>query len=342
MSETTAAKVISEQELLGLVAKHGMKSEVVQPYFKLDSAEDGFGPVVSINTELVRMERLPIEDGKVGTNRVRNALIMNFANDLSRMDRLLRYEEAKRDTPNRIKIVSEGDSWTQYPVKLKDIVDNLMEEFNVLSLDAAGDKVIKMAQKQEFVQAISKEKPKVFLLSGGGNDFVGEKNGNDNLAAHLEMFDPAKTPEQHFKLSFETQLLASIKAAYLTIIQAAKNAGGPNLHIILHGYDYAVPGFKGGPPKGNANWITRNLEARAITDPEFQWAMVKVLIDRFNTMLGGLVETKVHHVDLRATITTTPNRTAAAQAWFDELHPENAGFKAAASRIATLIKSLPV
>ena len=51
-------------------------------------------------------------------------------------------------------IVSEGDSWFQYPLLLKDTIDHVMNRYAVMSLGAAGDLLNRMADKQEYVRAV--------------------------------------------------------------------------------------------------------------------------------------------------------------------------------------------
>ena len=77
------------------------------------------------------------------------------------------------------KIVSEGDSWFQFPVLLEDVTDQLFKPFAVdgyavFSLGAAGDLLENIINEDEITQAIEAEKPEVFLISGGGNDLVAD------------------------------------------------------------------------------------------------------------------------------------------------------------------------
>ena len=68
-------------------------------------------------------------------------------------------------------LVSEGDSWFQYPIKLEDTIDHLYAKgFAVRSLDAAGDTLENMLKDREYVDAIGEAKASIFLFSAGGND----------------------------------------------------------------------------------------------------------------------------------------------------------------------------
>ena len=73
-----------------------------------------------------------------------------------------------------LRIVSEGDSWFQYPFLLDDVIDQLFDQFAIFSLDAAGDLLQDMKKQDELSGAITAEQPQVVLLSGGGNDLLGD------------------------------------------------------------------------------------------------------------------------------------------------------------------------
>src|SRR5690606_30178967 len=76
---------------------------------------------------------------------------------------------------DKIRIVTEGDSWFNYPTKLKDVVDHLFDEFSIFSLCYGGDWLSNIYQEREYLTALRLYKPDVFLISGGGNDLVGNK-----------------------------------------------------------------------------------------------------------------------------------------------------------------------
>ncbi len=79
----------------------------------------------------------------------------------------------KTQSKNKIVLV-EGDSWFEYPLFLRDITDNLVDEKNlaVYSLASGGDWVANMISGGEYQQEYLALKPDVFILSGGGNDIV--------------------------------------------------------------------------------------------------------------------------------------------------------------------------
>ncbi len=78
--------------------------------------------------------------------------------------------------PNNKVVLMEGDSWFEYPIFLRDITDNLMmhENLAVFSMASAGDWVSNMIANHQYQFEYQKLKPDVFIISGGGNDILGD------------------------------------------------------------------------------------------------------------------------------------------------------------------------
>ena len=111
--------------------------------------------------------------------------------------------EGFRREEDHVVILAEGDSWFQFPRvylqidPVKDILDWLIEDkkFAVCSLAAGGDWLSNIFHSGEYIEQLPKVSPDVFLLSGGGNDLV----GNNRLAIMVinpRMEDP-KRIEDH-------------------------------------------------------------------------------------------------------------------------------------------------
>ncbi len=81
-----------------------------------------------------------------------------------------------RETNTNIVAVAEGDSWFEHPL-LHDIIDHINREKNiaVFSLAYAADWLENILYQGEYVDMLSVIKPDVFLVSGGGNDLLGDK-----------------------------------------------------------------------------------------------------------------------------------------------------------------------
>ena len=65
----------------------------------------------------------------------------------------------------------------QYPLLLKDTIDQLIDRDNfqyaIYGLSEAGDLLSNIVREDEISEAIERENPDVLLISGGGNDMVG-------------------------------------------------------------------------------------------------------------------------------------------------------------------------
>jgi len=78
--------------------------------------------------------------------------------------------------PNNKVVLVEGDSWFEYPIFLKDISDHLESKPNlaIYSLAHGSDWVANMVSNLQYEYDYVKIKPDVFIISGGGNDLVGD------------------------------------------------------------------------------------------------------------------------------------------------------------------------
>ncbi|MFN0037259.1 MAG: caspase domain-containing protein, partial [Saprospiraceae bacterium] len=99
--------------------------------------------------------------------------ILTGANYWSNFRRNRHYAKMARKNPHLPKIVSEGDSWFQHPM-LDDVIDNVGRFYPTYCLAAAGDTIRNYFAKNEIAGAVKKVRPTVLLLSGGGNDILGE------------------------------------------------------------------------------------------------------------------------------------------------------------------------
>ena len=72
-------------------------------------------------------------------------------------------------------ILAEGDSWFQFPICVKDIIDWLIKEdnFAVYCIAAGGDWIANIIYEEKYIEELSVHALDVFLMSGGGNDMVG-------------------------------------------------------------------------------------------------------------------------------------------------------------------------
>lgn len=248
--------------------------------------------------------------------------VLGLANSLSRAKRRIRYHRRKWFGFEGPVIVSEGDSWFQYPIKLDDVIDVLMQDFQILSLGAAGDLLTAMAAHAEYISAIADERADFFLLSGGGNDML----HSGRLREFLRPWQSGMEPRDALQPARWNEFLDLMRATYSSVFSSLIGRF-PRLTILCHGYDYAVP-------RSGGKWLGGPLADRGV--PRASWnAVIRVLIDDFNGVLTGLAAQHSHvvHVDCRGTVGESAN------SWFDELHPRDSGYARVAELFADQIRA---
>lgn len=305
---------ISVRNLFAMARDPAFDERELRPYFELHQARSRpFSPALRPNPQTVDDEGLE-GDFLIGT-----------FSSLSRARRQWRYRQKIRGGFDGIRIVSEGDSWFQYPILLDDVVDQLFDDRNlaIWSLGAAGDTLAEMVQTDEISAAIRDERPSVFMISGGGNDMV----GGGRIATMLHPYDPDLAPEAYLNDAFalfETELAD----LYRTLFSRLGSAF-PALKILCHGYDYVIPG-KGG------DWLAKPMRSLGIEQPALQREIVRVMIDRLAGVLEGVQARFVGRVvfcDCRGAVTSD-------DLWDDELHPKDQGFAAVAQRFRSKIAAV--
>lgn len=247
-------------------------------------------------------------------------------------------------------LVAEGDSWFNYP--WTDILRILEDEhgYDVESAAHFGDTVEEMAyaggQLERFSRLLEKQlrrrsAPKAILLSGGGNDLVGEEFGM--LLDHAASAAPGINEQVVSGLIDQR-----VRLAYITIIggvtEICKHWIQRPLPILVHGYDYAVPdgrGFLGGWAILPGPWLEPGFREKGFARMSARMPIVRELIDRFNIMLAEMAAmpefAHVHYVDLRKTLSTGRDYK---QYWDNEMHPTVKGFHLVTDRFVTVLDGL--
>ncbi|MCC7467028.1 MAG: caspase family protein, partial [Saprospiraceae bacterium] len=254
--------------------------------------------------------------------------LMAAANYWANFRRNNHYSKMVRKDSTQPKIVSEGDSWFQHPL-LDDIIDHVGRFYPTYCLAAAGDTIRNYFAENEIADAVKKIKPVVLLLSGGGNDILGE-----DLPRFLkDTFEDApegQHPERFFKDSFRAELDA-IMEMYRTIFDFLK-VEYPDLKIVTHSYDYPRPvEYK----SKKRNWIGQYLDEKGIERPGDRSALVRYMLNQFNLRLKNLSDEYpgcVFHLDLRKSVRDDQ--------WDDEIHPNNVGFQNVSVQFIRVITTL--
>jgi hypothetical protein len=239
-----------------------------------------------------------------------------------------RYRQRK-DKKNYVRLVSEGDSWFDYPPhpNIIDYIDDT-ERFAIKRFETSGDTLHNMVNKIDAVlSAILSEKPLCLLFSGGGNDVVA-KGFIDTL---FRPYDPALSPREHLKPEIWTDKLSKIENDFVSLMHEV----GSKVPVLVHGYDHMPPSNKGARYDGfrvSGPWVQPAMIACGITDTEFQRAIARELIDDFNEILVRLAKQyPLHfiHIDLRGLFTVND--------WLNEIHLKRSAYKVAAKKFVDAI-----
>lgn len=184
--------------------------------------------------------------------------------------------------------------------------------------------------------------PKAILLSGGGNDIAG--SGFGMLLNH------SKSPitglnQQILKGVIDDRMFLAYVTILSAITQLCEQILNHRIPILIHGYDYPVPdgrGFMGGWWVLPGPWLDPGFREKGYDEMGPRIALVKQMIDSFNSMLHGLVGlpdfSHVKYIDLRNTLSTGKDYK---RDWANELHPTSAGFKRVTDRFAKELSALP-
>ncbi|UCH14720.1 MAG: hypothetical protein JSV22_01855 [Bacteroidales bacterium] len=262
-------------------------------------------------------------------------------------------------------ILSEGDSWFQFPIDVKDIIDWLLKRCNyaIYSIAYGGDWITNIIYEGTYIEELSVHTPDVFLMSGGGNDMVGgnkiavmvSKDKQDNIkyksVKELDRFEELTGTDkqeifdgQRYLLKEFHSFLITLKAQYYLILYSIAKSDLTDMMIITQGYDYAIPSLKNrfslryplqyfiNAFVDTGKWLARPMLIKGITNKEEQRKIIKAMIFEFNEMLKSIAGNfkNVYHIDCRGV-------AKGQKDWYDELHLKSHIFKKVAKVYSMLI-----
>ena len=310
---------IKQSELQALLESDTTTPEELDKYF-ITEFDDAFSGQLRLRENVVI-----IPDVETLEERGMMDVVISLANSWARKKRNRKYRQRLSEEPEVIRILSEGDSWFQHPhPKVLDIIDQLSNHYAVYCIGAAGDTVRNMFYEGEFLRAMRDENPKFFLMSGGGNDILGDSFRN-YIIETFDAGDPGVKPERFLKENFLREL-DSIGNIYRTVFEKLKNSP---IQIIVHGYDYVIP-----LDVKDKGWVGRYMIEKNISEQRDRRAIINYMMDKFNEKLSSVAAEypNVHYIDLRKTVRDDQ--------WFDEIHPTSDGFQDLALKYHALIQEL--
>ena len=226
-------------------------------------------------------------------------LKLAVANTVAQRVQNRRYEQSVLRYPDRMRIVAGGDSWFQYPILLRDVVNYLSGVYSVFSVSAAGatlDDYLKPGST--FLEAIPAKRPAFVLLSAGATDLIGDPFPDLLRDAP----DPTRTgPERYLSDAFATKL-AEVMERYKRILRLLA-LQDPPVKVLIHGYDYIVP-VDAAAQDTRTGWLGKTMIGKGIGEQADREAVIRYLLDTFNDQLHQLASTytNVTYLDLRGTL----------------------------------------
>ncbi len=262
----------------------------------------------------------------VEATRATSNVLVQFLNRLYNRSRRRKFRRQRhKDGPI---VVAEGDSWFLFPKPgVRDTLDYIMDDYRLLSLADAGDEIADYIKNRELLTEVARLKPEYVLISGGGNDVVGEgikELLNPDHKQSSAVKDYLLTDKLENKMTF-------LQEGYKMFFNKIRELQ-PEVRILIHGYDYIREDLD--ERTIQKGWANRYMIEAGIHDATFRHGIVMYLVDNFNELLKGFEHefSWVTYVDNRNTI--------GANEWMDEIHPNNVGYhKVAQNFLRALSKS---
>ena len=283
-----------------------------------------------------------------------------------------------RETKGNIVVLAEGDSWFQFPSAyfgidgVKDILDWLIEDehYAVSSLAAGGDWFSNIFHSGEYIEELPKVSPDVFLVSGGGNDLVGNRrlalmvinpkyetpaaDDCDQSAKLIELrsqiegidIEKYKLGLRYLSGEFFSFLNVYFIQFFVFFVSLANAKQYKHMLMITQGYDFTLPfhGSRSYLPVmqyifnrfvDTGGWLFDPLKMKGIVEKETQEAIMYAMITEFNEMLIQLARfdglPNLFHIDCRGVARSEND-------WFDELHLKSEVFEVIAKAYKTCME----
>lgn len=256
---------------------------------------------------------------------------------------------------NKDTLILYGDSWCDFPF-YNDISKNLDKKYHIKNLAKHGNFLKTMAYDQYEMprllntiwQTKVKEKKniKAIIISGGGNDFVEDKEGREGFSAILNHKNSG-LPNLNQDIG-DYFFNRTIKEAYIkifeSIIDKLKSINAENVPIIIHGYGNALPDGRSYklpllPFVFSGPWLEPTFTIKGYHDLDEKKMIIETLMEQFNDLLKTLSQkysNNVRYVDVRGLLSNNINDYQ--NYWSDEFHPTKSGFKLVTDEIIRSIE----
>lgn len=273
---------ISIADYFAMLADLSVPEERIVEYSIVVRGEGGFDFELAPNPEKVELTQAEAE--------LESA--MKIGNGLCRWRRKVAFRNRLNSGEKLPVLVSEGDSWFQFPLLIRDVIHQLGNEYLIYSVGAAGDTAANIVYDpkaqggNEYMAALGDVRAHVkgFLFSAAGNDIIGEdpKTGVASLYDIVRTFNgDVNDVHGHINHNVLEEKLGFLRKAYKKVIADLRaDADFARLPVIIHGYDYAFPFPHGAsdPRKpiyaAKDEWLGEPLTQRKIMNSDLRWNII--------------------------------------------------------------------
>ena len=309
---------VRETELEAMLQDENLAEYALGNYFSIET-KPNLQPEYQLKSEV----QLRKTDAHLDEKGFISDGLLNVANKAARTVRNTKYRITRLRFPNMPKIVSEGDSWFQHPLVI-DTIDHLSKTYAIYCVAAAGDTLKNYDIDGEWLEAVENKTPRFFLISGGGNDVLGEQFRDYIKKGPHQTGLPAPSYLEP-SLIQELDSLKKIYRKMFTELFAVR----PDIHVLCHGYDYIIP-----LETTKKGWLGRYMIEKGMKNQADRKNVLTYIIDEFNTRLKDVSAEfpNVHYIDERKAVNSDQ--------WYDEIHPNKFGFQTVAGRFMEKIDNL--
>ena len=236
-----------------------------------------------------------------------------------------------------ITIIAEGDSWFNYSLAGKDVIDKLerLMSIKINNLASPGDEAAEMLtgeQKERLERELKRgpaykkrKKYDFFLFSGGGNDLVGKKT----FYLWFHDYKKGMQPKDILNTQAIGRAFGMLEVNYKVLFGIRDNYS-PETVIFLNTYDFAIPDGRGVCFKGP--WLQPGLKHRKVP-VGMRTKVVELFLKEYETFISKLAIKNKNIIVVPTQGTLTKND------WANELHPTNPGFNEIAKVFEQSIKN---
>ena len=234
------------------------------------------------------------------------------------------------DSGENVDVLAIGDSWFHYPANnLITPLHAALERPTIYVIGENGARADELAAGSwlaNFGKMLA-QYPSIRLvsISAGGNDFAGVGDLDDRILR--PDCSAATDVDACFRAGQPDAVFAAVAVAYRTLIGAVA-AARPDVTVLVHNYDYAIPDGRSLP--GMRSWLKLPMDndrvptAGAPRDG-LRREIVRALIDLLTVHLSDL-ESSLNGPGRPAIELVWSAGTLDDTEWANELHPKSAAF----------------